>query len=336
MKRQASEIEPQSSQLTAWAGLLANRKLAGHLRIARLDHWVKNVFVLPGIVVARTVDPVAVDSAPLIQLVFGMIAVGLVASSNYVLNELLDAPYDRLHPLRCDRPVVKGEVDIRWAWVQWAVLFVLGLWLGWQVSDRLALTLGAQWVMGCVYNVPPVRAKDIVFVDVLTEAVNNPLRFLAGWYMTGSVALPITSLLVSYWMAGCYFMAIKRFAECRDLPSHEARVAYRRCYRFYTEQNLLISILFYGSLAMLFFGSYMGRYRLELALSFPFVAAVMAVYFALAFRPNSAAQRPEALVREPVLMISVAVCAVVIGFLISFDLPQLHEWFPPTTSFVSK
>lgn len=331
MKRQIGRIEQPSPWVAAWAVLCSHRKLCGHIRIARFDHWVKNVFVLPGIVVAWTVDPQHLDSTPLFELVWGMVAVGLVASSNYVLNELLDAPFDRLHPLRCDRPVVKGEVSIPWAWVQWAALFAVGVAMGWLVSGQLALTLAALWIMGCIYNVSPVRSKDVVFVDVLTEAINNPLRFLAGWYMTGTTAVPITSLLISYWMAGCYFMAIKRFAECRDLRSREVRVAYRRCYRFYTEQNLLISILFYGSLAMLFFGSYMGRYRLELALSFPLVAAVMAVYFALAFKPDSAAQRPEALVREPVLMISVAACAVAIGFLLSFDIPALHQMFPPTT-----
>ena len=34
--------------------------------------------------------------------------------------------------------------------------------------------------MACVYNVPPVRSKDQPYVDVLSEAINNPLRLLAG------------------------------------------------------------------------------------------------------------------------------------------------------------
>ena len=37
------------------------------------------------------------------------------------------------------------------------------------------------WVMGCIYNIPPVRSKDLPYLDVLSEAVNNPLRMLAGW-----------------------------------------------------------------------------------------------------------------------------------------------------------
>jgi len=31
--------------------------LAGHFKIARVDHWIKNVFVVPGIVVALSLQP---------------------------------------------------------------------------------------------------------------------------------------------------------------------------------------------------------------------------------------------------------------------------------------
>jgi decaprenyl-phosphate phosphoribosyltransferase len=308
----------------------ARPSLRGHLRIARFDHWVKNVFVLPGIAIAWTVDPARFQALHWLDLVLGILAVGLVASGNYVINEVLDAPFDRLHPLKCHRPVAAGEVSVPWAWVEWMVLFAAGLGVSLIVSPRLAYTMVALWAMGCIYNVAPVRAKDVPFLDVLVEAVNNPLRFLAGWYMTGTAVIPIASVLVSYWMAGCYFMAIKRFAECRDLRTKDSRVAYRPCYRIYTEQNLLISILFYGSLAMLFFGAYMGRYRLEMALAFPFVATVMAVYFALAFKPDSAAQRPEGLLREPALMVSVVLCAMVLALLLWVDVPMLHHMFPPS------
>ena len=34
----------------------AKPTLLGHLQIARADHWVKNVFVLPGIIVALSLE----------------------------------------------------------------------------------------------------------------------------------------------------------------------------------------------------------------------------------------------------------------------------------------
>jgi hypothetical protein len=184
--------------------------------------------------------------------------------------------------------------------------------------------------MGCIYNIPPVRSKDLPYVDVLSEAVNNPLRLLAGWFIAGTASVAPASLLLSYWMVGCYFMAMKRYAEYRDIGDPRRATAYRRSFGFYTEERLLVSIMFYGSAAMLFLGAFIMRYRLELILSFPFIALVMAMYLLLAFAPNSAVQRPEGLYKEPTLMAAVAICSAIIGVLLIVDIPILPRIFSPT------
>ena len=86
--------------------------------------------------------------------------------------------------------------------------------------------------------------------------------------------------------------------------------------------------MFYASISMLFFGAFIVRYRLELVLAFPLVALVMATYLAIGFKPGSATQTPEKLYREPILMVSVVACAVLIAVLLFVDIPALHEIFP--------
>ncbi len=169
-------------------------------------------------------------------------------------------------------------------------------------------------------------------MDVLSEAINNPLRMLAGWYLTRTPAVPTTSLLISYWMIGCYFMAIKRLAEYRELADPARSARYRKSFAWYTEPRLLVSIVFYAAQAMLFFGAFIMRYRLELILSFPLVAWVMAAYLSLAFRPDSAAQEPERLYREPGLMTAVLCCAAAMSVLLFVDIPMLHRIFAPTVA----
>ena len=95
--------------------------------------------------------------------------------------------------------------------------------------------------------------------DVLSEAVNNPIRMLTGWYIVGPDAIAPASLLLSYWMVGCYFMALKRFAELRSIGQGESAAAYRRSFRYYTPERLLVSVTFYASAAMLFFGAFIMR-----------------------------------------------------------------------------
>jgi len=312
-------------------GVAAGRpSLVGHLLIARVDHWFKNVFVLPGIVAAIGIDQQSLEPRLAIRIVVGLLSVCLVASSNYVINEVLDAPYDRTHPTKRLRPVPSGRVSIPLAYVQWIALMAAGLWLGAQISTGFVLSVFALWVMGCVYNIPPIRSKDLPYIDVLSEAVNNPLRMLAGWFIPTTHSIAPASLLLSYWMVGCYFMAIKRYAEYREIGDPERAAAYRRSFAYYTEERLLVSVMFYGSAAMLFLGAFIMRYRLELILVFPLVALVMAIYLALAFKPDSAVQRPEGLYREPALMAAVVLCTVVGFVFLLVDVPALHTIFNPT------
>jgi decaprenyl-phosphate phosphoribosyltransferase len=290
---------------------------------------MKNAFALPGVVVAWR----ATSGADLGwlggRLALGALCLGLVASSNYVINELLDAPFDRQHPTKRTRPVPSGRVNVRWAYVQWLALGALGVGLGTLVSVHFVVVLAVLWGMGCVYNIPPARTKDLPFVDVLSEAVNNPLRLLAGWYLVTNQATPPLSMTLCYWMLGCYLMAIKRFAEYRDLDGPGVALRYRKSFGYYTEQRLLVSITFYGCLSMLAFGAFAGVYRRELLLAFPCVAFTMAIYLNLGFAPNSPAEHPEKLYREPVLMATVVISAALMVLLVLVDLPFVTDLFTP-------
>jgi decaprenyl-phosphate phosphoribosyltransferase len=301
-----------------------------HLALARPDYWFKNVFVLPGIVVALGTIP-TVDAGRLLwRTLVGLVAICLVASSNYTLNEILDARTDRFHPVKRARPIPAGRVRLPLAWTQWILLVVAGLALARTISAPFALSLLALWLMACLYNIPPVRSKDQPYVDVLSEAINNPLRMLAGWFIVTSQTLAPASLLLSYWMIGCYFMALKRYAELRSIGDPAGAAAYRRSFAFYTPERLLVSVMFYAAAAMLFFGAFCMRYRMELILAFPLVAMVMAIYLRVALKADSAAQRPEHLWREPALMLAVAAASIAMVVLLRVDLPAMHRLFTPT------
>lgn len=331
MDRAVRPTGPARASAPAMTG--ASRRVAwvAHWRIMRVDHWIKNVFVLPGILVALTVAPELAALALFPRLLTGFLAIGLTASANYVLNEVLDAPYDREHPVKRLRPVAAGQVNVRLALIQWVALAAAGIALGFVVSAPFAATMFVLLLTGTLYNLEPIRTKDIPYVDVLSEAFNNPLRLVAGWLLVGLplAAIPV-SLVLSYWMAGGYFMAVKRFAEIRQVQGAIRLERYRPVLASYSEPTLLASIMFYASAAMLFLGAFIMRYRMELVLSFPFVASVMAIYLLIAFRPDSAVQAPEKLYREPLLVLSVALCAVVMVFLLLEDLPVLHAIFRPT------
>ena len=303
-------------------------RIAAHVRIMRLDHSVKQVFILPGIVLAMALTGERLSLRVAATILIGLIAATLIASSNYVINEMLDAPFDRLHPTKKDRPAACGLVHFGWGYVQWIAMMLAGLALAATISRGFLLSALALWVMGCVYNISPVRSKDLPYIDVLSESVNNPLRFCLGWYMVTAVLLPPLSLLLSYWMLGAYFMALKRFSEYRQIGDCVVAAGYRKSFRYYRQESLLNSVVFYAATAMLFFGAFIMRYRMELILSFPLIAWLMAIYFGLSFRHESAVQNPEKLYREPRLMMVLALCIAVIVALLFIDIPWIAGVFP--------
>lgn len=302
-----------------------------YIRIMRVDHWFKNVFVLPGIVVAISSQSSTEWSSLLRNFILGMASVCLIASSNYVINEVLDAPFDLHHPIKKNRPVPSGLVNIKIAYAQWIALMIIGLGLGALVSVPLTLSLAGLWIAGCAYNTPPVRTKDVPYLDVLTESINNPLRMLVGWYIVPNSPTPPVSLLISYWMIGCFFMGLKRFAEYRDMADQrDEQIRYRKSFAVYNEQRLLVSIMFYAASAMLFFGAFAQRYRIELILSFPLVALIMAIYFKLAFQSSSPVEHPEKLYKERGLMAAVVSCSALMVLLLFVNIPALVDIFPMT------
>ena len=278
------------------------QRLQAHVRILRLDHCIKQIFILPGVILAIAITERHIDRDFIWNVLIGMLSATLISSSNYVLNEMLDAPFDRLHPTKCSRPAAEGLVHFGWGYAQWVVMMVLGLALAGTISRGLFFSAAGLWLMGCLYNIPPIRTKDIPYIDVLSESINNPLRFCLGWYMVTAVVLPPASLLVAYWMLGAYFMALKRFSEHRQINDPAVAAGYRKSFSFYSQESLLSSAIFYAVTSMLFLGAFIMRYRMELILAFPLIALLMSIYFGLAFRHESSVQNPEKLYREPRLM----------------------------------
>jgi len=301
-----------------------------YIQIARIDHWFKNVFMLPGIVIALYLDQ-GVWSAELIpRLALAFLLVGLVASSYYVLNEILDAETDKKHPVKCKRPVPSGRVNIKIAYLEWLLLGAAGVFGSLALGPAFFTCAAILWLMGCIYNIKPMRTKDKPYLDVLSESLNNPLRLLLGWYATGTTLLPPVSLVLAYWMIGAFFMAVKRFAEYRHINDPVRAGEYRLSFKHYNEERLLISIIYYVAAFGLFFGIFLIRYRTELILSIPLIAAVIALYIHIGFHHDSPVQYPEKLYENKALMTLLLITTIVMVSLMFLDLPWLNELFRQT------
>lgn len=308
--------------------------VVAYLSIARPDHWFKNVFMLLGVLLALFVEPALLREGWVWRLAVAVAATCLVASSNYVLNEILDAPTDRIHPKKKFRPIPSGRVSLPLAYGEWIGLGAVGLGIAYTLNMPFFLSALALWVAGVLYNVPPIRTKDVPYLDVLSESINNPLRLFLGWFALIPDRVPPVSLVISYWMAGAFFMGTKRFAEYRMINDPSIAGGYRASFRHYDETKLLLSLFYYTTACSLFFGIFLVRYHLELILCAPLWAGFFANYLRIGLKPDSPVQNPEKLYRETGLMAYLAVCLAAFVLLLFLRVPGLYEVFNVPSSAV--
>lgn len=298
-----------------------------YVQIARVDHWFKNTFMLLGVFLALFYEPTLFTWASVLRLSLAVLATCIIASSNYVLNELLDAPYDRFHPVKRYRPVPSGLVQPSFAVIEWLLLGATGLTMAYVLNPYFAASGLALWGMGVAYNVPPVRTKELPYLDVLSESVNNPLRLFLGWFALVADKLPPLSLTLAYWMVGAFFMATKRFAEYRHIGDPEVAEQYRKSFGYYTEDRLLVSMFFYATMCTLFVGVFIVRYHVELILFVPAAAGFFAYYLNLGLKDDSPVQNPEKLYKEWGFLVYMILSIVLFVLLMFTNIPALYNLF---------
>jgi 4-hydroxybenzoate polyprenyltransferase len=295
-----------------------------YIRIMRIDHWVKQLFILPGVAFAVLLTG-GLGENFYYRLIVGFLSTCCIASANYVINEWLDAEFDKYHPVKKHRSVVENDVKGSVVYTLYGVLTIAGFVLSFLVSKDVFLVELWLWVMGILYNVKPIRTKDIPVVDVLSESVNNAIRLLIGWFIVTDLFLPPVSIVIGYWFGGAFLMDVKRFSEYRMIADKSTASLYRKSFKFYDERLLLCAACFYAMISSFFTGIFLIKYRVEFVLLLPVMVGLFCYYLFISFKEDSAAQAPEKLYREKGLMIFVVVFCILFFLLLQVDIPVLHN-----------
>jgi 4-hydroxybenzoate polyprenyltransferase len=300
--------------------------LKHYIKIARPDHWFKNIFMLPGMIMGLYYTNFSFERTSTLIILAGILATCLIASANYAINEWLDLEFDKYHPVKKNRPAVAANLKARYIYIEYALLALGGLALSYSISTQFLLTQAFFLFMGFMYNVRPFRTKDKAYLDVLSESVNNPIRFVLGWMLLGITVFPPSSVLIAYWMGGAFLMSTKRFAEYRFIGNAETAGLYRHSFKFYTEERLLIATVFYALFSSFFLAIFLIKHRIELLISFPFIALLFAWYLHIGFEKNSIVQTPEKLYNKKGFVAFVFLLFVLMIVLLKIDIPSLN-WF---------
>jgi len=275
-----------------------------YLRALRLERWPRSLAIFIGTAVFVFLHREEAATFSALEIAWRLAAAFLltwgISTANYVLNEIVDRPFDVHHPTKRLRPLVSGEIRQGPFAVIGLVLAAVCLGAAGLLFDRtLFLGLFSLLVAGVIYNVRPIRAKDIPFFDSISESVNNPIRFMIGWSALAATGeMPPLSVLVCWWAFGNFLMIAKRLSEFRFLKDKAGE--YRVSHRKYTRTSLVAGMSGSAAICLLAFLYFAWDFRLQ---SFYAIAPFLLFFFGLIFRKTlreaEVMEEPEKLFIRP-------------------------------------
>ena len=148
------------------------------LKAVRWHQWLKNLLIfVPLIFGFRFFSTLALANS---ILAFG--AFCCMASSAYLLNDLLDLDSDRSHPDKRYRCLASGRLSLPAALAGAGLLFVVGIGIASTIHSNFVLVLLLYQVLTVAYS---FRLKAMAILDVLALACLYTIRIVAGAVATG-------------------------------------------------------------------------------------------------------------------------------------------------------
>lgn len=181
------------------------------VKTVRPRQWLKNLTLFAGIIFSHRLfylnDFYTVSLA--------VVHFSLATSAVYIINDIIDAPYDRLHPFKKKRPIASGDLPMFVAIILAIGLIVLSLVFSFLLSQRFFLAVVSYLILQSLYM---FYLKHIIIFDVLSIASGFLLRIYAGVWVIGThVSIWFLLCMVSF----ALFIAVgKRRAEATLLSGH--------------------------------------------------------------------------------------------------------------------
>lgn len=163
----------------------------------RPAQWVKNLSLYASIIFTGQLF----NPSLFLITTLGFIVFCILSSASYLLNDIIDAPLDRLHPEKKKRPIASGGVSINVAFETLALLALLGLASAFILSPSFFIIASSFFLLHIAYS---LYLKKVAVLDILAISLSFILRVLAGIILTGfyiPVWLLLTVLFLSLFIA---------------------------------------------------------------------------------------------------------------------------------------
>ncbi|NBX76081.1 MAG: UbiA family prenyltransferase [Proteobacteria bacterium] len=216
-------------------------------KVLRVHQWVKNVLLfVPLFTAHRLADKAVWQKGGLAFLAFS-----LVASSVYIINDLLDVKSDRLHPRKKNRPFASNAFPLALGIGLVPLLISLGVGLAVWVGQDFVFVLGIYFALTFLYS---LWVKRLLLWDVICLASLYTIRIFAGSAASG---VPVSKWLLAFSLFIFLSLALaKRVSELKVHQQKKGEVIPGRGYQSIDEEALSNLGAASGYLSVLVFALY--------------------------------------------------------------------------------
>ena len=197
-----------------------------YFELLRIKSWVKNGFLFLPLVFALKL----LEQDLFISVVIAFFSFSFCSSFIYIINDVLDAKADALHPRKKNRPIPSGKISSRLAlMIGFGCLTVsFGLVFSFAISVFFSYVLFCYLFLNIAYV---LVLKNIHLIELFVVAINFVLRVLAGCFVIN--VAPSNWILVVTFFLSLLLVLVKRRAELVVLGTNAA--AHRKVLKYYSE-----------------------------------------------------------------------------------------------------
>lgn len=144
-----------------------------YIELIRVNNWVKNLFILLPLFFSAELF----DSIKFLKIFYSIIGFSLVTSFVYIINDIFDIEFDKIHSEKKYRPIPAGKISITQSLIIGAFALSLGLTVLWTISFNSFLFTIIYILLNILYS---VILKQLPIVDFIIVALGFVIRILIG------------------------------------------------------------------------------------------------------------------------------------------------------------
>lgn len=158
------------------------------IKLCRVHQWVKNGFIFLPAFFGQ-----ALNTENGVSLILGFLCFSFLASAVYIFNDIIDAPDDRLHNEKKDRPIAAGKVSVGTAYGISALLLATSLAGAFMINKLFLVACVVYLIQNLLYS---TWLKKFALIDITIISLGFLIRLFSGGV--------IADVPISNWM---YIMA---------------------------------------------------------------------------------------------------------------------------------